>query len=214
MGTKKYITPNSKIGDCVYLFDVQEGSRRHSRFVCGCGNEFVARTSHVISGTTKGCGCQIGKNLAEISKHNHPRLTHGFCKDKRAEYGIWASMHSRCSNPNSKSFPRYGGRGIRVCNAWDSFAVFMADMGERPSKDHSIERLNNDDGYSPGNCKWALPYEQRANRSDNRILEFKGEAKPSFVWGAEFGISGSIIRKRIARGWDVGRAITTPSMRK
>lgn len=213
MGIKKSISPGEKIGDCVYLHDVDHADRRHSKFICHCGNEFITRTSRIVSGSSKGCGCLIGKNLIEIVKHNHPGQTHGFCKNHRPEYAVWNSMLSRCTNPNNRAYGRYGGRGVKVCHRWYRFEGFISDMGARPSNIHSIERINNDGNYEPENCKWALPDEQRANRPDNRIIEFKGEAKAAFLWGKEYGISGRVILKRIARGWDSERAITTSNMR-
>lgn len=102
------------------------------------------------------------------------RMTkHGHTADHKTtpEYRAWANMHTRCSNPKSSYFPRYGGRGISVCSRWDSFEFFLSDMGNRPSRGHSLDRFPNRDGnYEPGNCRWATSQEQNRNRSTTRAV--------------------------------------------
>lgn len=98
--------------------------------------------------------------------------------ERHAEYRIWSSMKSRCTNTAHRQFTDYGGRGIRVCEAWaDSFEAFFADMGPRPSAHHSLDRFPNNDGnYEPGNCRWATPVQQARNRRNNRLVLLGGEA--------------------------------------
>ena len=95
---------------------------------------------------------------------------------KTPEYRVWAEMKGRCSNPRNKSYHNYGARGIFVCREWiDSFEKFITDMGRRPSKNHSIDRIDNSKGYSPSNCKWVTRKEQSNNQRSNVMISFMGE---------------------------------------
>lgn len=129
--------------------------------ICDCGKEKIVSQTHLRSGITISCGCH-GKNL--IKERN---LKHGYAKKnkKAKEYRTWMAMRSRCNNPNTQFYSRYGERGIKVCNEWDNFEIFLKDMGPAPSEKHSIERRNNDLGYNPQNCYWATNYEQSINKS-------------------------------------------------
>lgn len=132
---------------------------------CNCGQKTIVRASHLKCGVTQSCGClnheKTAKKLIEIS------TTHG--KSRTNEYRIWSGMIHRCSNPSCKSYPDYGGRNIKVCARWAaSFESFYLDMGQRPSKDYSLDRMNNDLGYSPDNCRWATRKEQANNTRRNK----------------------------------------------
>lgn len=134
--------------------------------ICDCGSEKKMQGSGLRNGAVKSCGClklEILKNRA---------TTHGQCVGGRCSrpYRIWASMKQRCRDQNAVNYSRYGGRGIHVCERWRvSFQSFIADMGLPPSDTHSIDRIDNDGNYQPGNCRWANAMEQRANRRDTRL---------------------------------------------
>jgi hypothetical protein len=109
-------------------------------------------------------------------------------------------MIGRCHNPKYPSYLRYGARGIKVCEDWHKFNNFFNDMGEPPTPRHSIERINNDGNYEPGNCKWATRKEQANNRSDNILIEFNGQKKTVAQWSDQFSMSRTMLYQRIHRG--------------
>lgn len=122
---------------------------------CDCGEEKVVISTNLTRGLTKSCGCiRIEKQI----KHGHNT------KERvSSEYNSWHSMKQRCENPNDDRFQDYGGRGIKVCDRWRFFDNFLADMGEKPSPSHSIDRIDVNGDYEPSNCKWATPKEQQRN---------------------------------------------------
>lgn len=123
-------------------------------------------------------------------------------------------MRKRCRNPNDKGYKNYGGRGIRVCERWDrSFSAFMEDMGPRPGtadREYSIERLDNDKGYEPGNCIWVPLPDQATNRRNNRNITHDGRTQCLQAWAVEAGISGQHLRGRLRDGWYFEDAIALP----
>jgi hypothetical protein len=119
-------------------------------------------------------------------------------------------MKQRCSNPRSPNHRNYAGRGIHVCEAWNNFETFHADMGDRPSPLHSLERIDNNSGYSPENCKWATQREQQRNTRQNRHLTLNGRTLLIVQWSEETGIPQSHISQRLKAGWSVERTLTQP----
>jgi len=117
---------------------------------CECGNEYEADAWSVKRGATKGCGCVRGERHKAFNSK---------------EYHTWETMKGRCTRPNLRSYRYYGARGIRVCERWmNSFSAFMEDMGPKPTPKHTIDRINNDGNYEPGNCRWATMSEQNKNK--------------------------------------------------
>jgi len=174
--------------------------------VCDCGGASKVASKQLKSGQTKSCGCL----KRECGRAN---ATHGESKKGRVspEYNVWALMRRRCSNPNVHDFKNYGGRGICVCSRWqDSFEAFLSDMGRRPSPGHSIDRIDNDGNYEPGNCRWATRVEQAANRGISRFIEYRGQKFIAAEWGRRVGIPGRVISLRLRLGWSIDRAMTQP----
>ena len=127
------------------------------------------------------------------------------------EYMAWSRMKSRCQNPNNLKYHRYGGRGIVVCDKWvEDFLAFYTDMGPRPSSKHSLDRIDNDGNYEPGNCRWALPSVQSNNRSTTRILEYAGFVGHIKAMARHVGMTPALLKARLDLGWDVVRAVETP----
>jgi len=127
---------------------------------CGCGTEFEARTTNVNTGRTRSCGCLQRTRSAETLRKL--RLRHG--RTGTRLHRIWVAMRRRCDYPAGHNYAYYGGRGITVCARWrDSFESFAGDMGEPPTEHHSIDRIDPDGNYEPGNCRWATRSEQMRN---------------------------------------------------
>lgn len=126
------------------------------------------------------------------------------------EYRAWCGLKSRCLNANHPKFRIYGGRGIRVCDRWLDFANFLSDMGNKPTPNHSVERVNRHGNYEPGNCIWATQAIQQRNRSTNHILTFNGISKTMTDFAADYGLKVTTLGNRLDLGWDVEDALTRP----
>lgn len=162
-------------------------------FACECGNQHIACVKTVASGNTRSCGCLARETL--IARNT----THGLAKKHPKTYRTWKDMRSRCNNPNNKDFANYGGRGITVCNAWDDFAVFMADMGARP-EGLTIERIDVNGNYEPSNCKWADGDEQANNKQTTVRITHNGETKSLTQWAKQLGKAHGTLTYRMANG--------------
>ena len=170
------------------------------KFKCDCGVVHEAFRSNVVTGDTQSCGC--------LRTERPSNFTHGRTGSKA--YSTWCNMRRRCSDPSSSEYARYGGRGITVCTTWsNSFEVFLADMGEPPSADHSIDRIDNGGGYEPSNCRWASKKEQANNRSSNRLLSLDGKTQTLAQWCEQIGMSPAGMHRRL-KNWPIERALTTP----
>jgi hypothetical protein len=136
--------------------------------VCDCGNVSEVAGQKLKSGHTRSCGCLVKETVAGLGLAS--KLTHGHSSNRRhtRAYSVWHGMMSRCHNANHGAYEYYGGRGISVCQRWHRFEDFYADMGDPPD-DRSIDRINNEGNYEPGNCRWATVAEQLANRRPRRF---------------------------------------------
>ncbi len=179
--------------------------------LCDCGAMTDVRGDHLRSGETRSCGClrrDVGRAVGAMTTHGHARG--GGCSP---EYSAWCAMVQRCTVVTTAGYENYGGRGIAVCDRWrESFEAFLADMGKRTSPRHSLDRINNDGNYEPGNCRWATAQEQRRNTRQNRVVEFRGESMPLVAWAERIGIHPATLKTRLD-AWPVERALTTPRLR-
>jgi len=125
-------------------------------------------------------------------------------------YAVWATMHQRCSNPNSRSYKTYGANGIKVCKRWKFFTLFKADMGTRP-EGHWLERIDSSKGYRPSNCRWATPKEQQRNRTNNALWTHDGVTMCVKAWAEMLGVNHQTLWQRhSAYGWSIEKTLTTP----
>jgi hypothetical protein len=174
---------------------------------CDCGNE-----KSVDTGTLRGrapnisCGC-LRRELVTKRFHKHGMA-------RTPEYHAWQALRQRCEIPNHQEFKSYGGRGITVCNRWQSFENFIADMGLRPTSKHSIERKDNDRGYEPDNCVWATFKEQSDNKQQSRRLTFEGRTQSLTRWAEEKGMKPCTLNSRLLDGWTLHDALNTPVQRR
>lgn len=153
---------------------------RRYRCLCDCGAEVIAQRPNLLRGATKSCGC-----WKKMSAPVH-LVTHGMSSSD--EYRIWAGIRKRCLNPTYREYHLYGGRGIGIAERWASFENFYADMGPRPSKDHSIDRIDGDANYEPGNCRWATDREQSNNTSRNVYFQVGSETLSMTQLAERFGV--------------------------
>lgn len=166
--------------------------------VCDCGSVTLVRAGKLSSGQTRSCGC-LRKDLT---------TTHGLRKSP--EYAAWRNIKKRCHNPKHPQYVDYGARGITMCDEWrNSFEAFYRDVGPRPSPELSIERKNNNEGYSKTNCRWATRTEQNNNKRNNLYFEFDGEKKSLAEWCRELNVSYDAVYERIRWGATFEDAVDT-----
>lgn len=174
--------------------------------ICECGCIVKVSRSNLTSGQVQSCGC-LAKDILQTRN-----TTHGLSKSP--EYKSWSLAKNRCFNQKAKDYPLYGGRGISMCQQWiNSFECFIADMGYRPSPNHSLDRIDNDKGYEPANCRWVDKVTQAQNRRTTTMVTAFGETKSYRAWldDPRCNVSKYItLRARIYEyGWSAEKAITT-----
>lgn len=169
---------------------------------CDCGGEKTVLAYNLRIGATQSCGC-LHRERIRAANTTHGHTTGG--KSSRT-YRSWRHMRERCTNPKDQDYPNYGGRGIAVCERWKTFENFLADMGETPVG-RSIDRIDVNGDYEPGNCRWATNREQSLNTRSNRILTVNGQSRPMVEWAELMGLSPATILKRLKRGWSIEEAV-------
>lgn len=173
-----------------------DGRVKRRTWLCGCdcGETRATTQSHLKNGQVTSCGCGTGNPESNYIKH-------------KREYGVWASMKQRCLNPDSDNYHKYGGRGITVCERWLDFRNFLADMGPRPDG-MTIDRIENNGNYEPGNCRWATPTEQAFNTRRNRSITYNGITRSLTQWAELYGIKFGTLWQRLEKGWPMDIALT------
>jgi hypothetical protein len=166
---------------------------------CLCGRETMVRTARLNNGESRSCGC-LKLDLL------HARATTRDISGTQV-YRCWRNMRQRCTNPQRSEYVHYGARGITVCERWESFENFYADMGDPPSG-MTLERIDNEGPYSPENCRWATRAEQSRNTRVTRMLTLHGETRPLVEWAERLGVRKGLIHNRLRSGWSVERALT------
>ena len=208
MSKRIAVKPGDRYGRLTILREVEPiempsgKTMRRIECECTCGVVVTPFLNNVRRNLTTSCGC--------VRSEVHTK--HGDWGS--AEYTTWDAMLARCRNPEHESYPHYGGRGIKVCERWLTYANFLSDMGRKPSNRHSIDRIDNNADYRPDNCRWATQSEQNRNTHRNVILTFNGLAMCAADWGDLLGIPGREISRRIRRGWTVQRALETQLVRR
>lgn len=208
---------NFKPLDTTYgrLTVVSRDSAHLATCVCSCGSglkQYRVLALRRKVGATKSCGCLHREVTGARSKIDNRK--HGLCNTPT--YNSWHGMQARCHCSSNKDYPRYGARGIYVCARWrDSFENFLADMGERPSPQHSLDRWPDNNGpYAPDNCRWATVKEQARNRRTTRRVIFNGEEVSLSECCETLRVHYATATQRMGRGWSVEDALLVPAGQK
>lgn len=168
---------------------------------CDCGNSTVTATGRLIFGNVQSCGCLQKERAATANR------THG--KTGSSVYKTWTGIIQRCTNTNYEKYKLWGGRGISVCDEWRcSFEVFHDYVSKLPNygeKGYTLDRVDNDGNYEPGNVRWATATEQQCNRRDNHLLAHNGKTQSVSAWAREIGIDSSFILYRLRKGWSTDK---------
>lgn len=191
-----------RYGRLIAIERVSNDSFQRARWKCACDctRTVIVIGNHLATGNTESCGC--------IKRELEPTIfrTHG--QYGTPQHTSWQSAKQRCFNPNAPGFENYGGRGISMCDEWrDDFTAFLSYMGPRPSGS-SLDRIDNNLGYQPGNCRWATPRQQLNNTRQNRVVTHKGERHTITEWSRLTGINVTTLRDRLKKNWPIEKVFT------
>lgn len=177
---------------------------------CDCGNTTTIIASDLSHNGTKSCGCITRERLKTRN------TTHGLRYSRF--YNIWCGIIQRCTNPNDKAYHNYGGRGIYICDKWrdsfEEFYKFVKTLPNHNNTNYSLDRIDNDDGYKPGNIHFATATEQSRNCRTNRLVTYQNTTKCLTAWAEEFSINPETLAGRLDKGWGIEKALTKPIRQK
>lgn len=181
--------------------------KHYFRCVCECGGVRTTRSDALLAGITVSCGCLQKERVSQASRK------HGLCSKGKpdTEYNSWINMIGRCYKPSHAQYKYYGARGITVCQEWrDSPEKFLADMGRKPSRKHTLDRIDNDLPYSMENCRWATPEQQGRNKRNNTLITYDGLTLTLSEWAERLSTHSNTISTRLKKGWTVEEALFAP----
>ena len=192
---------SQRFGRLVVVARVENSGDGRARWTCrcDCGTIRIVLSDHLRRGNIRSCGCS--------------RRTHGqtIGRTKSRAFSIWDTMVQRCTNRNRAVWKYYGGRGITVCKRWLEFVNFLTDMGNPPTKKHQLDRIDNNKGYCPSNCRWVTSKTNNRNRRNNRLITYRDQTQCLSALAEEYGINRQALRRRITSGWPMHRALTEPT---
>jgi hypothetical protein len=198
---------NSEIGTRFGRWIILEGVGRvgksqayHYKVRCECGTEKIVKRASLITKRSQSCGC-FHKDLISLKAKRQGMST-------TVLYNTWWHMLDRCNNPSNAAYKNYGGRGIKVDHRWNDFNKFVEDMSPHPGSEYSLDRIDNNGNYEPGNCRWSTRKEQNRNTRTNRILEYNNKKQCVKSWADELGLKPSTILKRLERGWSLSDTLS------
>ena len=202
---------NRKFGRLTVVSRAENDKRGNTRWVCicACGNEVTTKRNSLVSKRTHSCGCY----KSERTRERH--FKHGLKRHRL--YTIWSHMKRRCYNNSTKYYSYYGGRGIDVCEEWrnDFLRFYYWAIENDYAKDLALDRIDNNKGYTPENCRWVDMTTQANNKRNNRHITYRGETKTLAQWARHLGICAAVLRQRLSRyGWAVEKAFTTPLQKR
>lgn len=179
-------------------------------FRCDCGNYHKVSGRDVRDGHSRSCGCLATELLIKRNfKHGHTKHNN----IATPEYKAWLQMRKRVESPTYHAYQHYKDRGIKICDAWlgdNGFNNFFDDMGKKPTPGYTLERIDNNKGYEPDNCRWATMAEQNLNKSSNKLITYMDITMTQKEWGDKVGIDQTVIHKRLKRGWSIEDTLTKP----
>lgn len=214
MRERREVYPGQRFGR---LTVIREAERQYGhRYIlcrCDCGNEKSINLNSLIQGTSNSCGCYRREFITNRNyKHGHTYRANGM----ERLYRIWQGMKRRCREPNEPNYRNYGGRGITICDEWyDNYVAFREwSYSNGYSDDLTIDRIDNDKGYYPDNCRWATVKEQSNNTRVNHRVTYQGETHTLSEWGDILGMSDDLISQRLKKGMPLERVFFNGNLKE